>query len=217
MSHAHPSPDQLALLATGSLAEPPASDVESHVLECPECQKTTAEMRIGDSFIDGIRQAVKEAERGNEELDQADRERVERIIGEVSGLRSQTEAGTPTQKPVGNAESDLLAEMAGIWRLAEQEGELGRLGGYSVLKLLGAGGMGGVFLAEDTQLKRLVALKVIRPHAAKMPGAAERFIREAQAAAAVRHDHVVTIYQVGQDHGVPFIAQELLTGETLED
>ena len=91
------------------------------------------------------------------------------------------------------------------------------LGSFRVLKLLGHGGMGAVFLAEDMQLRRHVALKLLKPVRSGHGDAIERFMRETRAAAAVRHDHVVTIYQVGEAHGVPFIAQELLEGETLED
>ena len=98
----------------------------------------------------------------------------------------------------------------------EQPDELGRLGGYRILKVLGAGGMGVVFQAEDPRLRRAVAIKVMRPEVAANPVSAERFLREARAAAAVKHDHIVTIYQVGQDRGVPFIALEYLTGEPLD-
>src|SRR5262249_17753091 len=100
---------------------------------------------------------------------------------------------------------------------ADHPGELGRLGSFRVLKLLGQGGMGAVFLAEDTQLRRHVALKLLRPDLSTDVEAVERFMREARAAAAVRHDNVVTIYQVGEVDGVPFLAQELLEGETLDD
>jgi serine/threonine protein kinase/DNA-binding beta-propeller fold protein YncE len=95
-------------------------------------------------------------------------------------------------------------------------GELGRLGGYRILEILGQGGMGLVFRAEDPHLQRPVAIKVMRPQVAANPQAAERFLREARAAAAVKHDHIVTIYQVGQDRGVPFIALEFLRGEPLD-
>jgi hypothetical protein len=93
---------------------------------------------------------------------------------------------------------------------------LGRLGSYRVLKELGAGGMGMVFLAEDLQLRRLVALKVMSPALAADETARKRFLREAQATAALHHDHVVTIYQVAEDRGVPFLAMEMLTGESLD-
>jgi serine/threonine protein kinase/Leucine-rich repeat (LRR) protein len=95
--------------------------------------------------------------------------------------------------------------------------ELGRLGDFRVLRLLGVGGFGVVFEAEDTQLKRRVALKLMHPAIAAKPGGVDRFLREAQSAAALKHEHVVTIYQVGTHGDTPFIALELLHGETLED
>ncbi|MCI0683816.1 MAG: WD40 repeat domain-containing serine/threonine-protein kinase [Gemmataceae bacterium] len=95
-------------------------------------------------------------------------------------------------------------------------GEIGWLGTYRILKVLGQGGMGVVFLAEDSILKRPVALKVMRGALAERATARQRFLREAQAAAAVRHEHVVTIYQAGEQTGVGFLAMELLHGESLE-
>jgi serine/threonine protein kinase len=77
--------------------------------------------------------------------------------------------------------------------------------------------MGVVFQAEDPHLKRMVALKVLRPSLAASADFHRRFLREAQLAAAVDHEHLVTIYQVGEDRGVPFLAMKLLRGETLED
>ncbi|HTU22148.1 MAG TPA: serine/threonine-protein kinase [Gemmataceae bacterium] len=93
--------------------------------------------------------------------------------------------------------------------------EIGRLGPYRVLEVLGAGGMGVVFRAEDPQLVRLVALKAMLPSLAASASARQRFVREAQAAAALKHDHIVTIYQVSEDRGVPFLAMEFLEGEPL--
>src|SRR5207302_2515059 len=84
--------------------------------------------------------------------------------------------------------------------------EIGRLGDYRVLKVLGAGGMGVVFQAEDPRLKRKVALKAMLPALAASATAKQRFLREAQTAAAIEHDHIVPIFQVGEDRGVPFIA-----------
>ncbi|HKB35548.1 MAG TPA: serine/threonine-protein kinase, partial [Gemmataceae bacterium] len=101
-------------------------------------------------------------------------------------------------------------------RPAQAEGELGRLGPYRVLKQLGRGGMGMLFLAEDPALQRQVALKVMLPQVAADPAAKARFLREARAAAKIEHDHVITIYQVAEDNGVPFIAMQLLQGEPLD-
>jgi len=95
--------------------------------------------------------------------------------------------------------------------------ELGRLGPYRVLKVLGTGAMGVVFQAEDTHLRRPVALKVMRPHLAASAEFHRRFLREARLAGAIEHEHIVTVYQVGEDRGVPFLAMQLLRGETLAD
>jgi len=94
--------------------------------------------------------------------------------------------------------------------------ELGRLGPYRVLQVLGAGGMGVVFLAEDPGLQRLVALKAMLPSQASSASAKERFLREARSAAALKHPHIVTIFQVGEDRGVPYLAMEYLEGEALD-
>ncbi len=95
--------------------------------------------------------------------------------------------------------------------------EIGRLGAYRVLKLLGQGGMAYVFLAEDLHLRRRVALKVMKPAPEDDPAAAARFLREARALASIKHDHVVTVHQVVHDGPAPFLAMEWLRGQTLED
>jgi WD40 repeat protein len=99
---------------------------------------------------------------------------------------------------------------------AERPDELGRLGAYRVLKVLSMGGMGMVFEAEDVGLGRRVALKLLKPALAASPSARKRFRREARAAAAIQHDHIVTIYQEGEECGIPFLAMQLLAGESLD-
>jgi urea transport system substrate-binding protein len=93
---------------------------------------------------------------------------------------------------------------------------LGWLAHYRVLRVLGEGGMGMVLEAEDTLLRRHVALKVIRPEMAADGSLRERFLREARSMAAIQHDNLVTIYQVGQDRDLAFLAMPFLQGETLE-
>jgi len=95
-------------------------------------------------------------------------------------------------------------------------GEIGWLAQYRVLELCGEGGMGYVFKAEDTQLQRLVALKVMKPDRTDDLPSRTRFLREARATAAIKHDHIVTIYQVGQDRDACFLAMEWLEGKSLE-
>jgi serine/threonine protein kinase len=95
-------------------------------------------------------------------------------------------------------------------------GELGRLGNYRVLKVLGKGGMGIVYQAQDVQLGRWLALKMLLPQLATVPEANERFLREARAQAQIEHDHIVPIYQVGEHAGLPFLVMPLLKGMALD-
>lgn len=94
--------------------------------------------------------------------------------------------------------------------------EIGRLGDYRVLGVLGRGGMGLVLHAENTKLQRPVALKVMKPDMVADGENRERFLREARAAAAVKHDHVIDIYHVNEVNGVPFLEMPLLQGEPLD-
>src|SRR5262249_40128507 len=99
---------------------------------------------------------------------------------------------------------------------AQGPGEIGRIGPYRVLRALGSGGAGVVFQAEDPNLCRPVALKVMRPAERKSEEAKLRFLREGRLAASIEHDHIMTIYQVGEDDGIPYLAMQLLQGETLD-
>ncbi|MBS0204732.1 MAG: SUMF1/EgtB/PvdO family nonheme iron enzyme [Planctomycetes bacterium] len=95
-------------------------------------------------------------------------------------------------------------------------GSLGRLGGYTILDVIGRGGMGIVLRAMDTKLNRVVAIKVLAPEFAGNPQARRRFLREAQAAAAVSHDHVVTIFAVGDNEKLPYLVMECIVGQSLQ-
>ncbi len=99
----------------------------------------------------------------------------------------------------------------------QQPGELGRLGPYRVLQVLGKGGMGMVFRAEDPALQRSIALKVMLPDVAGSRSARERFLREARAAAQIEHEHIIPIFQVGEDRGIPYIAMPFLKGMSVDD
>src|SRR5688500_12624789 len=88
---------------------------------------------------------------------------------------------------------------------------------YVLLETLGAGGAGMVYKARDTQLGRLVALKVLRTDKAVAGRWRDRFAREAQLASALNHPNIVTIYEVGDTEGVHFIAMEWVNGKTLAD
>ena len=91
-----------------------------------------------------------------------------------------------------------------------------RVGRYLIRRLLGAGGMGEVFLAEDTELGRHVALKLLPPDTTADEHAQKRLLREARAAATLAHPHICAVYDVGESGGHRFIAMQYLEGETLD-
>ena len=90
-----------------------------------------------------------------------------------------------------------------------------QLGHYQILSQLGAGGMGEVYLARDTRLDRIAALKMLPADVAADQDRMQRFIGEAKAASALNHPHVATIYDIGEADGIKFIAMEYVEGQTL--
>jgi len=91
------------------------------------------------------------------------------------------------------------------------------VGRYEILEKIGSGGMGDVYLAQDTELNRKVALKFLPAHLCEDEDCRTRFKREAQAAAQLNHPNIVTIYEVGDFQGRPFFAMELMEGQSLRD
>src|SRR4051812_29705209 len=90
-----------------------------------------------------------------------------------------------------------------------------RLGPYEIIEPIGRGGMGEVYRAHDARLKRKVAIKIVGSGASADPAMRERFDREARAVAALSHPNILAIYDVGDHEGIPYIAVELLDGDTL--
>src|SRR5579885_1489536 len=90
-----------------------------------------------------------------------------------------------------------------------------RFGSYDILFPLGAGGMGQVFAAKDIRLGRKVALKILPPESMERPGRVRRFEQEARAASALNHPNILTVFEIGELDGIPFMATELVEGQTL--
>src|SRR5215207_10037023 len=86
---------------------------------------------------------------------------------------------------------------------------------YRIVEPIGAGGMGAVYKAYDNNLQRVVALKLLPPEYVSQQDRRRRFFQEARAASALNHPHILTVYEVGEDEGRPYIAMEYIEGETL--
>src|SRR5438552_1824309 len=123
-------------------------------------------------------------------------------------IHSHEEAGHFIDSPAFEAAAEMLAD--------GHEFKRGQtLGHYEILSLLGSGGMGEVYLADDTRLNRKIALKLLPPHFTINPDRVRRFEREARAASALNHPNLVTIYKIGQSNSAHFIATEFVDGKTV--
>jgi WD40 repeat protein/serine/threonine protein kinase len=109
------------------------------------------------------------------------------------------------------------SEVRQLFASTGESNALGEVDSFTVYEILGSGGMGIVLRAVDTKLNRQVALKVLRANFVQAPSAKQRFLREARAMAAIHHDNIAPIYQVGQLGETLYLAMPLLQGETLQD
>jgi serine/threonine protein kinase/formylglycine-generating enzyme required for sulfatase activity len=138
----------------------------------------------------------------------------------VEGLiRTAEEADSLLDNPATQIGSDVSGRSSvslDFLKPCNTPNSLGCLGGYVVLDVIGRGGMGIVLRAMDSKLNRIVAIKVLVPEFAGSPQARKRFAREAQAAAAVSHDHIVTIHAVDDEGQVPYIVMECVVGQSLQ-
>ncbi len=211
----------LQQLLSGQTPEEQAEAMEQHLLHCSHCIERIRMVKDEGNLLTDLRQGASPAAEVPQEGPEIEAlvSRV-RTLTESATLCPTTTSTTVVTQEIGGAARDKERTEAEDFRdcllPAQEAGEIGRLGPYRVIKVLGKGGMGVVFRAEDPQLQRHIALKVMRSRMASDQASRERFLREARAAAQIEHDHIIAVYHVGEDHGVPYLAMPLLQGETLE-
>jgi serine/threonine-protein kinase len=170
-------------------------ELARHLETCAACQNTLETLAAGPAVWDDAAQALG---------DQA------RQAGPEPALRDLVERLKREQPPAGGTD-DLS-----FLRPADKPGLLGLLGGYEVREVIGQGGMGVVLKAYEPGLHRLVAIKVLAPGLAGSATARRRFTREARAAAAVCHEHVVAVHCVHETDGLPYLVMQYVAGESLQ-
>jgi serine/threonine-protein kinase len=195
-----PEPGWLQELLSGSLAPEAQATLAGHLDTCADCQRALERLAGGDFPAAAAEQAGEQSPAGTA---------LHRAIAELKSNLSEA----PTQAGAAPVALGGLPDLAP----PEQPGHLGRLGPYEVLEEIGRGGMGVVLKAFDSRLHRLVAIKVLAPHLAADETARQRFLREARAAAAVRHEHVVTIHAVEDAGATPYLVMEYVRGRSLQE
>ncbi|MGO9467583.1 MAG: protein kinase domain-containing protein [Isosphaeraceae bacterium] len=221
-----PEMAHLRRLVEGSLAETDERIVASHVQTCPACRAQLARwtddpaLVAGDPRLDdqhpisvspsfgALLERIKTAPHpGPMSKQQPD------ILEPRYGSTVDQRTGNPegVTSPEAGSMTDDVPSPSG------RAGSLGTIGPYEVLEEVGRGGMGAVLKALDPRLNRIVAIKVLTPGLAGDALARRRFTREAQAAAAVCHEHVVTIHAVDESDGQPYLVMQLVVGQSLQE
>ena len=181
-----------------------ASDAERHqcelLLSDPSAQIEGVDEAEDDRLLETLRiDSDDSAPSWDDTLTQ--NQRLKQLVAQVEQL-------VPT-RPLSAIDVDRMLSPS------NQPGSIGTIGRYEVLELMAAGGMGVVFRAVDPELERPVCLKVMNPSVAAKPQARQRFAREAKASSRLQHERVVTVYEVGEHRDLPYLAMELLAGESL--
>lgn len=192
--------------------------LEDHFARCNQCEETLRGIRASDTLTELVGSAVQTPTSATPE----DQAFVEALINQLQNQETVSRAngdrvyriGLDWNKRNDRNEIESANEIVRLVAPSDRPDCLGRLGVYHLESILGAGSTSVVFLAMDQELNRKVALKVLRPSLGS--AAKERFINEAQSVAAIEHSNVVTIYQVGVENDLAFIAMKWVPGETLE-
>ncbi len=202
-----PSYDELRRLVEETLPAAEQQWLQAHLDTCTSCQEALDRLAAGGPTWERAAVHLGAAPEPTEPALQ------EVVAALESGPPGTAATGAETQ---AEGHDPLRAELSFLAPPA-QPGHLGRLGPYEILDVVGRGGMGVVLKALDEPLQRIVAIKVLGPQYAGSGSARKRFQREARAAAAVSHDHVVPIYHVGEVDGIPFLVMPLIAGKSLQE
>jgi eukaryotic-like serine/threonine-protein kinase len=137
--------------------------------------------------------------------------------GNDAELRAEVEQLLKAEESAGSFINTSAIKVAAPMIAAERATEMANktIGHYKILSALGAGGMGEVYLAEDTRVGRKVALKLLPEYLTRDVERSRRFQQEARAVVALNHPNIVTVYEIGEENGTQFIASELVKGETM--
>jgi uncharacterized protein (TIGR03067 family) len=195
-----PNPTLLKQLLDGTLPEDGQSELTLHLETCDSCQRSLESLVAGKESWDGVAGIGHQSSHSDSDMQQ--------MLADIAS----------GQDPDATAASDPAALEIVLDFLSppEKSGQLGKLGRYEVLDVIGSGGFGMVLKAIDPVLQRVVAIKVLAPQLATSATARQRFAREAQAAAAVSHDHVVAIHAVEETNGLPYLVMQYIAGESLQ-
>jgi tRNA A-37 threonylcarbamoyl transferase component Bud32 len=198
MPGACPSTEQLAAALRSQQSSAADAELSAHLAECPACQTRLEELAGGSGWLEARAKAhAAPAHPASESLHKA-----------MQALESHSPS------PAGDTPSPPQLDFL---QPSDQPGLLGRFGPYEVLASVAIGGMGIVLKARDPGLNRIVALKILPPALAANSLARARFIREARAAAAVVHEHVVPIYAVDECAGLPYLVMQFIEGRPLSE
>lgn len=197
-----PNPARLRELLDGSIPETEQAVLTAHLETCAACQQAVEGLVAGrDTWVGAARQLGA----GAAPLDPVLQSAMDEARHALPGIEPSPEADAPVELP-----RDFLGP-------PDEPGHLGKLSHYEVIDVVGRGAMGIVLRAFDQKLHRVVAIKVMSPQLASSASARKRFIREGQAAAAVCHEHVVTIHAVEEAHGLPYLVMQYVGGVSLQD
>jgi eukaryotic-like serine/threonine-protein kinase len=196
-----PHAERWTELLDGRLPEEDEADLYAHLDACDRCQQLVDDLTGRRDTLAAKARCLAEPQPGSGPG-------LRRVIQELKEELGQFSGGATANTPPADTFPFLAPP--------DRPGQLGKLGPYQIVQVVGHGGMGIVFKAFEPTLRRFVAVKVLAPQLAVHPVARERFAREARAAAAVTHANVVTVFGVDEAGGWPYLAMQYVAGQSLQ-